>query len=99
MAKRKLLKDDKFDFENAVRVKGKQPTRTELLKIFKEKKQAKFTARLTETDFNDLRIIANQKGIGYQTLLGQIIHDYVSGQLVDVKEIRKLIPGLKYKVA
>lgn len=99
MAKRKLKKQNEFDFQNAFRVKGKQPTRSELLKMIKEKKQAKFTARLTETDLNHLKIIANKKGVGYQTLLGQIIHDYVSGQLVDVAEIRKLFPGLKLKAA
>ena len=38
-----------------------------------------------------------KKGIGYQTLLGQIIHNYVNGQSVDVEEIRKVIPGLKIK--
>ena len=99
MAKRNvkpaLSVGQEFDFENAVRVKGQQPKRSELLAMFKEKKEAKFTARLTETDFQHLKKLAHKKGVGYQTLLGQIIHNYVTGTLVDVEEIRKVIPGLK----
>ena len=42
MAKRKIKEDssisDEFDFENAVRVKGKQPTRSELMALFKKKR-------------------------------------------------------------
>ncbi len=91
--------NNEFNFEDAVRVKGKPPTRSELLVMLKEKKEAKFTTRLTETDFQQLKQIASKKGIGYQTLLGQIIHNYVNGHLVDVEEIRKVIPGLKIKAS
>jgi len=63
----------------------------------KEKKEAKFTARLSQNDFESLKAIASDKGMGYQTLLGYIIHGYVSGNLVDVEEVRKVIPGLKIK--
>ena len=63
----------------------------------KEKKEAKFTARLSQSDFEGLKALAKDKGIGYQTLLGYIIHGYVAGNLVDVEEVRKVIPGLKIK--
>lgn len=63
----------------------------------KEKKEAKFTARLSQSDFEGLKALAKDKGIGYQTLLGYIIHGYVAGNLVDVEEVRKVIPGLKVK--
>jgi predicted DNA binding CopG/RHH family protein len=63
----------------------------------KEKKEAKFTARLSQSDFEGLKSLAQEKGMGYQTLLGYIIHGYVTGNLVDVEEIRKVIPGLKVK--
>jgi len=101
MAKNKIKSSLKkeFDFETAVKIKGVQPRRSELLKLLKEKKLAKFTTRLTETDFQGLKSLAAKKGIGYQTLLGQIIHNYINGQLVDVEEIRKLFPGLIRKAA
>jgi len=63
----------------------------------KEKKDAKFTARLSQSDFESLKALAHDKGIGYQTLLGYIIHGYVTGNLVDVEEIRKVLPDLKIK--
>ena len=56
----------------------------------KSRKDAKFTARLNQSDFNALKEMANDKGMLYQTLLGHIIHQYVEGKLVDVTEVRKL---------
>ncbi len=61
----------------------------------KEKKEAKFTARVSQNDFEGLKSIANNFGMGYQTLLGVIIHKYVAGKLVDVDEIRKVFPEIK----
>jgi predicted DNA binding CopG/RHH family protein len=61
----------------------------------KEKKEAKFTARLSQNDFDGLKSIASDFGMGYQTLLGVIIHKYVAGKLVDVDEIRKLFPKIE----
>lgn len=55
----------------------------------KEKKEAKFTARLSLTDFENFKQVAADKAIPYQTLLGHLIHQYVSGRLVDVTEIEK----------
>lgn len=100
MAKRKVSSiNQEFGFDNAVRIKGKTPTRSELRTLLKEKKEAKFTARLTETDFLQLKKMASKKGIGYQTLLGQIIHNYVNGQLADVEELRKIFPRIKFKAS
>lgn len=55
----------------------------------KVKKEAKFTARLSLTDFENFKQVAADKAIPYQTLLGHVIHQYVSGRLVDVTEIEK----------
>ncbi|WP_347359032.1 hypothetical protein [Bdellovibrio sp.] len=71
--------------------------RNEALKVEKEKKEAKFTARLTVADFEGFKAVAEQKGIPYQTLLGFVIHGYVQGRLVDVEEIRKVFPAMKLK--
>ncbi|MEK2645223.1 hypothetical protein [Bdellovibrio sp. BCCA] len=71
--------------------------RNELLRQEKSKKEAKFTARLTLEDFDGFKSVAEKKGIPYQTLLSSVIHGYINGHLVDVEEIRKVIPGLKLK--
>ena len=61
------------------------------MKIEKEKKDAKFTARLSVADFEALKLAAESEGMGYQTLLGSIIHKYVTGRLIDIEEARKLL--------
>jgi len=69
--------------------------RNEILRDAKVKKEAKFTARLNQTDFDSLKKLALENAIPYQTLLGHVIHLYVTGQLVNVREIRKVLMGPK----
>jgi predicted DNA binding CopG/RHH family protein len=104
MARNKKLNADDFmnrkiEKTDVVRVEGKVPTRSEAVALHKAKKDARFTARVSKEDFEIFKLISEKKGIGYQTLLGSIIHLYVSGQLVDVEEVRKLLPKMKVKVA
>lgn len=65
--------------------------RNESMRAEKEKKDAKFTARLSESDFEALKLAAEAEGMGYQTLLGSIIHKYITGRLVDIEEVRKIL--------
>ncbi|MBI4405446.1 MAG: hypothetical protein HY537_14880 [Deltaproteobacteria bacterium] len=65
--------------------------RNEVMREAKVKKEAKFTTRLSKTDFDGLKKIAAENAIPYQTLLGHMIHLYVTGQLVNVREIRKVL--------
>ena len=64
--------------------------RNDVLREARAKKEAKFTARLNQTDFDGLKKLAIENAIPYQTLLGHIIHLYVTGQLVNANEIRKV---------
>jgi predicted DNA binding CopG/RHH family protein len=103
MARRKKISDEEFmnqaiDIDSVVRIQGKVPGRTEAVSIAKMKKESRFTARVSQKDFEDFKKISAKKGIGYQTLLGSIIHQYINGGLVDVEEIRKAFPNLKLKI-
>ncbi len=103
MARRKKITADDFmnrpiDVDSVVRVEGKVPRRTEAISLAKMKKESRFTARVSQKDFEDFKKISAKKGIGYQTLLGSLIHQYIIGSLVDVEEIRKAIPNLKLKI-
>jgi predicted DNA binding CopG/RHH family protein len=80
-----------------VRIKGKVPRRSEAISLANDKKESRFTARVSKRDFEEFKKISARVGIGYQTLLESIIHLYVNGQLVDVEEVRKVIPQLKMK--
>ena len=102
MARRKKMTDEQFmnqpiDLQAVVRVSGRVPNRSEAIEMSKSKKESRFTARVSEKDFEDFKKISAKKGLGYQTLLGSIIHQYIKGNLVDVEEIRKAIPSLKLK--
>jgi len=57
----------------------------------KTRKEAKFTTRLNQDDFEGLKKLAVEKGMPYQTLLGHIIHLYVGQKLVDVGELKKIL--------
>lgn len=46
------------------------------------------TVRLQERDLRRLRVIAQDKGIPYQTLIGSILHQYVTGRMVEVDSNR-----------
>ena len=59
-------------------------------RILKARKEAKFTARLNQDDFDKFKQLAVEKGMAYQTLLGHIIHLYVEQKLVDVSELKKV---------
>jgi predicted DNA binding CopG/RHH family protein len=49
------------------------------------------SARIDNADIEALKRIALREGMPYQTLLGSVIHKYVTGTLVDVNEARKVL--------
>ncbi len=48
------------------------------------------SVRIDSADIAALKRLAAREGMPYQTLLGSIVHKYVSGNLVDVNEARKV---------
>lgn len=49
------------------------------------------SVRIDSADIAALKRLAAREGMPYQTLLGSIIHKYVSGYLIDVNEARKVL--------
>lgn len=49
------------------------------------------SVRIDSSDIAALKRLAAREGMPYQTLLGSIVHKYVSGYLVDVNEARKVL--------
>lgn len=47
------------------------------------RKTERINVRLSRYDMDGLKRLASEEGIPYQTLLGSIIHKYVTGRLVD----------------
>jgi len=46
--------------------------------------------RLDSTDIDKLKTIAVEQGLNYQSLIGSVLHRYVTGALVDIAEARKI---------
>ena len=46
--------------------------------------------RLDSTDIDKLKTIAIEQGLNYQSLIGSVLHRYVTGTLVDIAEARKV---------
>jgi len=47
------------------------------------KKDRRINIRLSQKDLEALQMLAIEEGIPYQTLIGSILHKYVSGSLVE----------------
>jgi len=47
------------------------------------KKDKRISFRMSSKDLTQVRVIAAQEGIPYQTLISSVIHKYVTGSLVE----------------
>jgi predicted DNA binding CopG/RHH family protein len=54
-------------------------------------KAARTNIRMDNADMVAIRELANKAGIPYQTFIGHILHLYVTGQLIQVEEVKKLV--------
>jgi predicted DNA binding CopG/RHH family protein len=72
----------------AGKLKSQQPSR-ELLERHRSYARStmsndkRVNIRLSEKDLEDIKIRALEEGIPYQTLMGSILHKYVSGRLIE----------------
>lgn len=55
------------------------------------RKDARTNIRLNPEDLDGIRKAADDRGMGYQTLIASLVHMYLRGELVEVSEVRKMI--------
>ncbi|MBX2986862.1 MAG: hypothetical protein KF802_03105 [Bdellovibrionaceae bacterium] len=60
-------------------------------------KDERVNIRFSKDDLSALKQRAIAEGIPYQTLLGSIVHRYVTGRLVDVEDARMALEALLKK--
>lgn len=65
-----------------------------IIKKAKEKKSVNL--RLNSHDLHLLKRAAEMEGIPYQTLISSVLHKFVTGQLIDQKNIIKSVQLLKH---
>lgn len=85
-------------FDEFVPCKNQEEMRKELMKAAEEKldeiekpNKKMFTLRLDQGDLSKLKVLAEEQGLPYQSLLGSVIHRYVNGTLVDITEAKKIL--------
>ena len=54
-------------------------------------KSARANIRMNESDMKTLRMLADKAGIPYQTLISHILHLYITDQLINVQEVKKIV--------
>lgn len=87
---KKALNKFESDIENSssgyIPVSTQKRKRVESI-IEKSRKTKNINMRISEYDLEKLREKSDEEGIPYQTLISSILHKYVSGQLIDEKDI------------
>ena len=63
--------------------------------IARARKNQAISLRLSEFDLEMLKKRAEQEGLPYQTLINMIIHKFVTDQLYDKDELRKVLAGIQ----
>lgn len=61
----------------------------------KSSKKKVITLRLDNNDLEQIKYIANDEGIPYQTLISSILHKFVNNRFIDKKEVFKISELLK----
>jgi hypothetical protein len=46
---------------------------------------------MSESDRKALRVLAEKSGMPYQTLIAHVLHLYVTDQLVNIGEVKKMV--------
>jgi len=62
------------------------------------KKIARINIRMKADDLDDIKRIADRKGMPYQTLIGSVLHRFVKGDMVAIDEV-ELVEHFKEKLA
>ncbi len=85
---------------NATPRKEADQLRAEMLEAARNRiKDARVNLRLNPHDVERLRKKAEDEGIPYQTLIGSVLHKYVTNQLLDGKAVRAVLRQMGRKAA
>lgn len=76
--------------DELVSVTGEERSRVESI-IDRARKNRPVNLRMSEFDLELIKKRAEAEGLPYQTLINRVIHKYVTDQMVDREELRKVI--------
>ncbi len=76
---------DSYEAEEWVPIRNQGGLRSRFAEVAaaSHRKDQRVNIRLTARDLDQIRVRALEEGIPYQTLIGSILHKYVTGRLVE----------------
>lgn len=63
----------------------------------KANREARVNIRMTSETLELIQKMAAQEGIGYQTLMGSILHKYAHGLFIGTEDVKKVIASMGLK--
>ena len=75
-------------------VNGEKRKRVEGI-IDRARKNRAISLRLSEFDLEMVKKRAEREGLPYQTLIATLVHKFVTDQLCDKEELRKVLAGIQ----
>jgi len=95
--KHNLTPEEREIEKNAHQLRGvsKEKRRRVESIIERGRKNQAISLRISEFDLEMLKRRAEQEGLPYQTLINMIIHKFVTDQLYDKDEVRKVLAGIR----
>lgn len=85
------IEDHAEDFES---VTGEEREEIETI-IDEARRSRQVNLRMSEFDLELVKKRAEVEGVPYQTLINQIVHKYVTDQMYDREELRKLLAEMR----
>ena len=66
--------------------------------VERRKREARVNIRMTQGDVDSIRQLAEEEGLGYQTLMSSVLHKYASGRLVEKSVLDKVADEIAARV-
>ena len=85
--------EDKLDYKKLKRpsIEEQEKLKTTASETLRELKSQRANIRMNESDMDAIRVMAEKSGMPYQTLIAHILHLYVTDQLVNISEVKKMV--------
>lgn len=85
--------EDKLDYSKLRKpsAEAQKKIKAAASETLRELKSERANIRMNESDMNAIRALAEKSGMPYQTLIAHILHLYVTDQLVNISEVKKMV--------
>lgn len=67
--------------------------------VAKRNREARVNIRMTPETLELIQKMAAKEGIGYQTLMGSVLHKYAHGLFIGIEDVKKVVTSLNLKKA